>query len=175
MRTSAITALSKPEGDIKISVGTLAYVNARTQLRAYSLVIKELKKSGITQAQLGKRLGKAPEVISRMLNRPSNWEMKTLSELLFAISGTVLTFSISHPLEKTEVKVIDPVGPAATTIKLSDLSNVQITRSDIKLETAPAPDFYGNTIFCDDIRLELEGKITYVGVYTGSLLVKADF
>jgi hypothetical protein len=47
--------------------------------------------------------------------------------------------------------------------------------SKIKIETAPIPDIYGNTIFCDDIRLELEGKITYVGTYTGTLLVKLDF
>jgi hypothetical protein len=135
MRTSAITALSKPEGDTKISVGTLAYINARTQLRAYSLVIKELKESGITQAQLGKRLGKAPEVISRMLNRPSNWEMKTFSELLFAISGAVPTFSISRPLEKIEVKIVGP-GPTATEPKLYEPSNVRITRSGIKLMAA---------------------------------------
>jgi hypothetical protein len=41
---------------------------------------------------------------------------------------------------------------------------------------APVPDFYGYSIFCDDIRLEIDGKVTYVGAYTsGILLVKTDF
>src|SRR5215475_5970594 len=98
MSTSVSTGLSKPEGEAKISAGTLAYINTRTLLRAYTLVIKELKESGITQAQLARRLGKAPEVISRLLSRPTNLELKTLSELLFAISGSVLTLSVSRPL-----------------------------------------------------------------------------
>jgi hypothetical protein len=43
-------------------------------------------------------------------------------------------------------------------------------------KTAPVPDFYGNTIFCDDIRLELDGKVTYVGAYnSGVMLVRASF
>lgn len=45
-----------------------------------------------------------------------------------------------------------------------------------ELTTAPIPDFYGNTIFCDDIRIEIDGKITYVGAYnSGVMLVRADF
>jgi transcriptional regulator with XRE-family HTH domain len=71
-------------------------------LRAYTLVIKELKRSGITQAELARRLGKAPEIISRLLSRPTNLELKTLSELLFAISGSVLTLSTSRPLDGVE-------------------------------------------------------------------------
>jgi hypothetical protein len=33
------------------------------------------------------------------------------------------------------------------------------------------PEAYGYTIFCDDIRVEIGGKLTYVGVYTGPMLV----
>jgi hypothetical protein len=41
-----------------------------------------------------------------------------------------------------------------------------------KIETKPAPDIYGNTIFCDDVRFEIDGKITYVGTYHVSLLAR---
>jgi hypothetical protein len=79
----------------------LGYVRARNRQRAYNLVIGELKKSGITQADLARRLGKAPEVVSRLLSRPRNWELDTFSDLLFAISGAVPTYGASYPLDKS--------------------------------------------------------------------------
>jgi transcriptional regulator with XRE-family HTH domain len=152
MSISAITELSKPGGDSKISAGTFAYINTRTLLRAYTLVSKELKESGITQAQLARRLGKAPEVVSRMLSRPRNWELKTFSELLFAISGAVLTFSISRPLERRdenrihfykvslgggELRGIEQVSIAPIESKhtLARISNVHIRRPGIALNS----------------------------------------
>ena|SRR5882757_7297458 len=35
----------------------------------------------------------------------------------------------------------------------------------------PVPDFYGHSIFCDDIRAEADGKFTFVGVYPTQLMV----
>lgn len=32
------------------------------------------------------------------------------------------------------------------------------------------PDFYGETIFCDDIRYEQSGKVSYIGVYQGDMI-----
>lgn len=40
---------------------------------------------------------------------------------------------------------------------------------------ADGPDAYGYTIFCDDIRLEAGGKLTYVGVYAGVLRMHGEF
>jgi hypothetical protein len=98
MTTSRTSALSKPTGSDKISVGTLGYVRARNRQRAYDLVVQELKKSGITQAELARRLGKGQDAVSRLLSRPGNWELDTLSDLLFAISGSVPRFSADDPL-----------------------------------------------------------------------------
>jgi hypothetical protein len=98
MSTSRTSALSKPTGSDKISVGTLGYVRARNRQRAYDLVVRELKKSGITQAELARRLGKGQDAVSRLLSRPGNWELDTLSDLLFAISGSVPRFSADDPL-----------------------------------------------------------------------------
>lgn len=37
------------------------------------------------------------------------------------------------------------------------------------------PDFYGYTIFCDDIRAEAEGKMMFIGVYASYMFIHADF
>jgi hypothetical protein len=100
MRISQTTGLSKPEGSTKISPGTLSYICARNRQRAYNLVIKELKDSGISQADLSRRLDWDPALTSRVLNRPRNWEIDTFSCLLFGISGAVPTFEADHPLER---------------------------------------------------------------------------
>src|SRR6266446_595417 len=34
---------------------------------------------------------------------------------------------------------------------------------------------YGYTIFCDDIRDEIGGKVTFVGTYRNALLIHGDF
>lgn len=38
-----------------------------------------------------------------------------------------------------------------------------------------SPDYFGSTIFCDDIRNEIGGKATYVGVYKATLYVHVGF
>jgi hypothetical protein len=38
-----------------------------------------------------------------------------------------------------------------------------------------APDIYGYSIFCDDIRVEIDGKLTFVGSYGGRMYVNAPF
>jgi len=103
MRTSqTTTGLSRPTTDQKISVGTLAYINARNRQREYDIVIKEFEASGITQATLANRMGKSPEVICRLLSRPQNWESDTFSGLIFAISGGVPKYEITYPIGKAE-------------------------------------------------------------------------
>jgi hypothetical protein len=39
----------------------------------------------------------------------------------------------------------------------------------------PAPDIYGYTIFCDDIRQEFDGKFFLIGVYSGVMIVHIPF
>ncbi len=96
------TGLSRPTTDEKISLGTLGYVNARNRQRAYDIVIDEFEASNISQATLANRLGKPPEVISRWLSRPQNWESDTFSSLLFGISGAIPKYDLDYPLGKPE-------------------------------------------------------------------------
>jgi len=102
MSISPTTSMSKPTGSEKISIGTFGYINARNRQHAYDLVIRQFKKSGLTQAALASRLGKGADVVSRLLSRPRNWELDTFSELLFAISGAVAKYDVVFPLGKPE-------------------------------------------------------------------------
>jgi hypothetical protein len=36
------------------------------------------------------------------------------------------------------------------------------------------PDAYGYTIFCDDIRMEVGNKLTFVGIYSGQFILYVD-
>jgi hypothetical protein len=57
----------------------------------------ELKKSGLTKAELSKRLGRAPEQITRWLAAPGNLRLDTVSDLLLAMNHE-LVFSV-RPIE----------------------------------------------------------------------------
>ena len=98
MSISQTFKLSEPTGVDKISEGTLGYICMRNRQRQYDLVIREFKISGLTQADLARRLGKSPEVINRLLARPGNWEADTFGELMFAISGAVPAYRATYPL-----------------------------------------------------------------------------
>jgi hypothetical protein len=41
--------------------------------------------------------------------------------------------------------------------------------------TVDPPEAYGYTMFCDDIRQEVGGKISYIGAYGGRVLVHGNF
>lgn len=43
------------------------------------------------------------------------------------------------------------------------------------MDIVDTPDEFGHTIFCDDIRFESGGKITYVGAYDSTMFVNSDF
>jgi hypothetical protein len=123
MSTSQTTGLHEPVGTDKISVGTLGYLRARNRQRQYDVVIKELRQSGINQADLARRLGKAPEVISRLLARPGNWESDTFTDLLFGISGAVASYTATHPFS-----VREPNQIILGTINLAGLERTQLSQ-----------------------------------------------
>lgn len=100
MTTSRTGLLSKPEAGQRVAATAFAYMRARARRRAYNLVIKEFKKSGITKAELARRLGKGAPEVSRMLGGPANWTIQTVADLLFAISGAEPTWDIAYPLDR---------------------------------------------------------------------------
>jgi hypothetical protein len=111
MSTSPLIAQFKPTGSATISRGTLGYVRTRVRQWAYNLLVAEFKKSCVSQADLGKRLDKAPEIISRLLSRPGNWELDTFSAAIFALTGGLLTFGVRHQAQSAleifpEIKLV---------------------------------------------------------------------
>jgi transcriptional regulator with XRE-family HTH domain len=100
MTTSQITSLSKPTEAELIPKGTLGYFRSRNKNKLYTLVVTEFKKSGLSQAELARRLGKTPDIICRWLAGPTNWTIDTVSDLLFAISGAEAKYEINYPLEQ---------------------------------------------------------------------------
>jgi hypothetical protein len=91
----------KPTDRCRLNVGELSYMRERNRARLYNLVIEEFQYSGISQAVLAGRLGKAPEVISRLLGSPGNWTQDTISDLLYAISGAEPRYDVGYPHEET--------------------------------------------------------------------------
>lgn len=43
------------------------------------------------------------------------------------------------------------------------------------IHTAEPSSIFGNTIFCDDIRHEVDGKVSFIGTYQGGLQVNGPF
>jgi hypothetical protein len=132
MSTSPLITQFKPTGSNKISRGTLGYICARARQWAYNLLIVEFKKSGVSQADFGRRLNRSPEVISRMLNRPGNWELDTFSAAVFALTGGILTFAVRYPAQNAmkispEAKLIPTLTLKASKVEMPPPGVFQIT------------------------------------------------
>ena len=74
----------------------------------FDLVHAEFRKSGLTQAELARRMGRRPEVVSRMLGAPGNWRLDTVSDLLFAISGAEAAFTTHYPMAESAPDAGEP-------------------------------------------------------------------
>ena len=55
------------------------------------MLLEEFARSGVKQAELARMLGRKPEVVNRVLGEASNYTLETLSDFLFAISGSELS------------------------------------------------------------------------------------
>ena len=92
--------LSNPSGTERVPPGVFGYFQARNKHNAYDLVMDEFAASGLSQADLARRLGKGTDVVCRWLGGPGNWTLDTLSDLLFAISGAAPVFGKEYPLNR---------------------------------------------------------------------------
>ena len=74
----------------EIPLGTLSYFRERFRDRLYDLVMEEFLKqdaeTGLTRADVARRIGRRPEQITRWFGAPGNWTLETVSDLLLAIA-----------------------------------------------------------------------------------------
>ena len=106
--------LTPPRDGQKTPFVTLAYFRQRQRNRLFDLVHAEFRKSGLTQAELARRMGRRPEVVSRMLGAPGNWRLDTVSDLLFAISGAEAAFTTRYPMAESAPDAGEPTDAVPT-------------------------------------------------------------
>ena len=101
--SAADTILSEVESR-QLSEGTRAYLRARNRNRIFDLILSkfrhEVEVNKLTRAELGRRTGKRPEVVTRLLSSPSNLTLDTVTDLLFGIAGEELEALSSSPSER---------------------------------------------------------------------------
>jgi hypothetical protein len=99
--TSAKNIIVSETESRAFSPGTLAYYRARFRNRLYHLVLSKFRaavaEEGLTRAELARRTGKRPEVLTRILGAPGNWRLDTVSDLLMGIAGEELDATSSSP------------------------------------------------------------------------------
>jgi hypothetical protein len=91
--------LCRPDEHIRTPEDTRMYIRAMTQAQLHSAVLGEFERSGMTQAELSRRTGISPDRISRLLAQPSNCTSNTLADLLFALTGGVISGAVEYPLK----------------------------------------------------------------------------
>jgi hypothetical protein len=80
------SVLSEVRSGDPISPGTLAYLGERARNRYYDFVLKRFRASGLTKADLARRIGKGQDRINHLLGAPGNWTIDTIAELLAGVS-----------------------------------------------------------------------------------------
>jgi len=97
-------------------------------MRVFSLVHKELKKSGLSKAELADRIGKGQDRIAHILAAPGNWTLDTVSDLLFAINGYEVDYKVSSPLDKParNQNVPDWLSAPIKKVKISDPTDIKV-------------------------------------------------
>lgn len=98
----------------------------------YELVVSEFQKSRITKATLARRLGKRPEIISRLLGAPGNWTLNTVSDLLFAISGGEPEYGVRHPLREPPRNYIEPEWATALSLEARRTPTTTTTTAEMR-------------------------------------------
>jgi hypothetical protein len=94
MSISTTHVLSEIERGAPVPPEKLAYFQERTRNRLHSYILKkfdEQERAGrLTKAELARRIGRAPEMVSRLLGAPGNWTLSTVSDLLIGIAAEEL-------------------------------------------------------------------------------------
>jgi DNA-binding phage protein len=96
--------LSEIEAGAPIPEEKRAYFQARLKHRLYDYVVTKFQEKaeteGLTKAELARRIGRKPEVITRLLSSPGNWRLETVSDLLLGIAAEELDMKSTSLLNR---------------------------------------------------------------------------
>ena len=101
MNTSATSTCNKTIAVKTIPDTEFTYICARNQHQAHNLLMKQIKRSGYTQKQISQMTGFDEATISRLLRRPRNMELNTISKILYSVCGAALGMTASFPKERS--------------------------------------------------------------------------
>ncbi len=107
--------------------GRFAYLRTRNRLRLHSIVLQEFKRANISKAELARRMGKAPEIVTRLLGAPGNWTLDTVSDLLFAICNSELKYEVrllsqtpqTDRAPQLDAPIANTTGATQTTVQIT--------------------------------------------------------
>lgn len=88
----------------KPTAGAFAGVTARNRQQAYDVLTKAIERSRLSQARIAEEAGISAEHLSRMLQRPRNIELDTLSKLVFAACGAAIQLDLTFPSASASVR-----------------------------------------------------------------------
>jgi hypothetical protein len=117
--------------------------------------LTEFQNSGLSQADLARRLGKRPEIISRLLGAPGNWGLDTVSDLLFAISGAEPDYAVSYPFDVPARNDVQPHWLGAP----EDYS--WVAKSQIQTQQTTFPRAWSKTIDPQAAIPEMKSRVEY--------------
>ena len=128
--SQAMSFLSEIITGQRIPAGKLAFFQARARNRLYDLVMdrfSEQESTGLTRAELARRIGKKPEQITRLLGAPGNWTIDTASDLLLGM-GEELAFS-SSPLADRAKRVTNMTARDSLNDVRTQKSEIEVSRN----------------------------------------------
>jgi hypothetical protein len=105
MNTSPeMSVLYEVGAKLPIPLEKRGYFHSRLRNRIYSFVLNKFiekeRSDGLTKAELARRIGRKPEVITRLLGAPGNWTLETISDLLLGIAGEELDVTSTSLLNR---------------------------------------------------------------------------
>ena len=111
------------------------YYQQRFRNRLYEAVIHAIEdesaKSGLRRKTLAERIGKTPASLSRILAGPGNWELDTLSDLLFAI-GAEIDFNVVKLDDRPPANRFHPLNGALLHFEATQKAGVAPTGANAK-------------------------------------------
>lgn len=130
MTTLRTSIPNRAEEREKISRGEFSYVCTRNQLHAHDLLLRAFRESGLTQKQLAERAGIDEATLSRLMRRPQNVEINTLSKLIYAALGASIRLNAELPQNRADIVVIDTSYAVRVTNKFLEARTTPLLRSN---------------------------------------------